>query len=104
MPVVATADSEESVLSTVPALIAGKKVSAIVVGGGFSNEVLEKLMSQVHGARSVPWIRPEMMKPGKTPSSYLPPPEVIAGRLRKALDEHHDELKAGKGEEETWYF
>ena len=100
----ATADPEESILSTIPALLAGKKVSANLVRGGFSNEALEELMSQVDGARSVPWIRPKMMKPGQTPSSYLPPPEVIAGRLRKALDEHHDELKAGKGEGETWYF
>lgn len=33
-----------------------------------------------------------------------PPAEVVAGRARKMIDEHLEELRDGKGAGEVWWF
>lgn len=57
-------------------------------------------------AASVPWFRPKTTQPGYSgpPMTGPPPAEVVSGWLRKSLDEHIEDMKAGKGSGETWYF
>jgi hypothetical protein len=75
------------------------------MGGGFTGEDFNSIYEEVDGAKSVPWVRPAHFKPGSTqaPPTQPPPAEKIAERLRKVLDEHLEDAKAGKGEGEIWW-
>jgi len=74
------------------------------MGGGFGAADFE----ECHQGRaaSVPWFRPETTKPGYDGPPLTGPPsaEAVAGRMRRALDEHVEDMRAGKGEGEVWYF
>lgn len=77
------------------------------MGGGFTNEDMDA-MRAVEGSETVAWLRPAHTRPGAEPVKFdgsgPPSAEVIAGRLRRALDEHGAELREGGGAGETWYF
>lgn len=75
------------------------------MGGGFSAEDFSSIYDGVDGAKSVPWVRPALFKPGSSqaPPSQPPPAEKIAGLLRKVMDEHLEDVKSGKGEGEIWW-
>lgn len=86
------------------------------MGGGFSNADMDE-MRALQGAEKVAWLRPVHTRPGAEggpsggasghPSGHPggpPGAEEIAGRLRRALDEHWEELKGGRGGGEIWYF
>lgn len=49
--------------------------------------------------KSVPWVRPASSKPGSGP----PPADVVALKVRSALDEHRTEINEGKGAGEIWW-
>ena len=78
------------------------KVSAVIMGGGFSKDDAAELISMT----SVPWFRPEQMDPNYTGAMPTSPPsaEEIADRLKKALLEHMDEVKEGKLGNKILYF
>ena len=75
----------------------------IVMGGGYSHEDFTSIRETVAGATSVPWVRPANVKPGAPRPTGPPPADEIADRLRKALDDHLDEIRAGKGAGEVWW-
>lgn len=72
------------------------------MGGGFTNEDQDEV-SQVEGAKSVPWMRPDPRHMAAL-GGKAPPAEVVAGRARKMIDEHLEELRDGKGAGEVWWF
>lgn len=75
------------------------------MGGGFSPADFERV-TQVEGARGVPWMRPDPAKMAGTGGgpSVMPSAESVAGRVRECLDGHAEELKEGRGEGEVWRF
>lgn len=75
----------------------------ITMGGGFTNADFEEVRGQ---SSDVPWFRPLPTKPGYDgpQPQGAPPAEVVAAKFRKGIDEHLDDLKAGKGAGEIWYF
>jgi hypothetical protein len=77
----------------------------VVMGGGFSRDDFESVYESIDGAKSVPWVRPEMWRPGTqvAPPKEVPSAEFIAKRLREALDDRLDDARAGKGKEEIWW-
>lgn len=79
------------------------KPHLIVMGAGYSHDDFSSIRETVAGAASVPWVRPSTAKPGAQRPSHPPPAEEIAGRLRKTLDEHLEEIQAGKGAGEVWW-
>ena len=86
------------------ALLNGKEIQFVVMGGGFTMADFEECHQG--NATSVPWFRPETTKPGYSgpPPTGPPSPDVVAGKLRKGLDAHVEDIKAGKGAGEIWYF
>ncbi|KAI1848444.1 hypothetical protein JX265_008774 [Neoarthrinium moseri] len=76
----------------------------VIMGGGYSPQVFSEIYDNVDGAKTVPWIRPVGTKPdGPGLPAGPPPAEEIAGRVRKALDEHSEEIENGKGAGEVWW-
>lgn len=75
----------------------------IVMGAGYTHDDFASIRETVAGGTSVPWVRPSAAKPGAQRPSGPPPAEEIAGRLRKTLDEHLEEIQAGKGAGEIWW-
>lgn len=75
------------------------------MGGGFTPPDYKEVRA-TPGAESVPWLRPFQTKPGYEgpPPKGPPSAEEVSTRFRKALDQYADELKAGKGAGEIWYF
>ncbi|RYP46600.1 hypothetical protein DL768_007222 [Monosporascus sp. mg162] len=76
---------------------------AVIMGGGYSHDVFTSIRDSVEGATSVPWIRPFNVKPGVQRGSTPPSAEEIASKVRKTLDEHLEEIQAGKGAGEVWW-
>ena len=94
-------------LSPSAATTGAPKPRVVLMGGGFTHEDFLSVHDAVEGAKSVPWVRPAMMKPGAeaTAADAQGPPsaEVVAGRLRKTLEEHLGELREGKGQGKIWW-
>ncbi|KAK6065522.1 hypothetical protein SCUP234_11338 [Seiridium cupressi] len=76
----------------------------IIMGGGYSPADFAAIYDTVDGAKSMPWVRPIGTKPGGPGLPAGPPPaEEIAGRVRRTLDEHAEEIREGKGAGEVWW-
>lgn len=105
-PVIATADSKETILALLPALLAEDKIRAVCMGGGFSNEIYTQVRDAIDGSKNVPWIRPEESRPGYQGPPLTGPPaaEEVSTRIRKAVEVHIDALRQGKGAGEVWYY
>lgn len=74
------------------------------MGGGYTSADFDAIYESVEGAKAIPWIRPVGTKPGGPGLPAGPPPaEEIAGRVRKTLDEHNEDLKGGRGAGEVWW-
>ncbi|KAK8075869.1 hypothetical protein PG997_010532 [Apiospora hydei] len=85
-----------------------EKPRVVLMGGGFTQDDFLSVYDSVEGAKSVPWVRPAIMKPGAEDSDAIargpPPAEAVAGRIRKTLEGRLEELRAGKGfEGEVWW-
>ncbi|RYP65332.1 hypothetical protein DL769_006347 [Monosporascus sp. CRB-8-3] len=76
---------------------------AVIMGAGYPHDVFTSIRDSVDGATSVPWIRPSSVKPGAERGSTPPSAEEIASKVRKTLDEHLEEIQAGKGAGEVWW-
>ncbi|RYP67241.1 hypothetical protein DL771_007330 [Monosporascus sp. 5C6A] len=76
---------------------------AVIMGAGYPHDVFTSIRDSVDGATSVPWIRPSNVKPGAERGSTPPPAEEIASKVRRTLDEHLEEIQAGKGAGEIWW-
>jgi len=102
--VVRKASTVEDAKKALDDLLSGKEIQFVVQGGGFTMADFQELHQG--SATSVPWFRPETTKPGYDgpPPTGPPSPEVVASKLRKGLDEHVEDMKAGKGAGEIWYF
>ncbi|KAJ9659133.1 hypothetical protein H2198_003275 [Neophaeococcomyces mojaviensis] len=107
--------SVDDAIRVLPTLLSGGEVDGqtcaaiklVTMGGGFSHADFQKVLEAVPGAKDVPWLRPEATRPGGPgpPVGGGPPSaEFVAGRLRRALDEHADQVKEGKGRGEVWWF
>ncbi|KAK7961578.1 uncharacterized protein PG986_002403 [Apiospora aurea] len=84
------------------------KPRVVLMGGGFTQDDFLAVYDSVEGAKSVPWVRPAIMKPGAEDSDAIargpPPAEAVAGRIRKTLEARLEELRGGKGfEGEVWW-
>ncbi|KAK5945172.1 hypothetical protein PMZ80_002376 [Knufia obscura] len=98
------ASSVDDAKKALSALLNGKEIQFVAMGGGFTMADFEELHQG--NAASIPWYRPETTKPGYDgpPMTGPPSPETVASKLRKGLDEHVEDMKAGKGAGEVWYF
>ncbi|KAK8073143.1 hypothetical protein PG996_006491 [Apiospora saccharicola] len=94
-------------LSPSSALPTEKKPRVVLMGGGFTQDDFASVYESVEGAKSVPWVRPAIMKPGAEDKAAIakgpPSAEDVASRIRKLLEEHLGELREGKGEGEIWW-
>ncbi|KAK6860822.1 hypothetical protein PG990_011868 [Apiospora arundinis] len=83
------------------------KPRVVLMGGGFPQEDFLSVYDTVEGAKSVPWVRPATLKPGAEDEAAIargpPPAEVVAGRIRKTLEERMEELRERKGQGEIWW-
>jgi len=62
-----------------------KDPKAVVVGGGFSPDDFEQIRKTVDYVKVLPWFRADTSKPpGGAPGP--PPPEKLAERITKSLD------------------
>lgn len=104
--VIDTASSMPDILERLPPLLNANKLRGVSMGGGFSNEDLETILSQIPKARDIPWFRPHFTRPGYDGPKPIAPPtaEQVSTNLRKELDRHAGELREGKGSGEIWYF
>lgn len=78
------------------------KFSFIIMGGGFSDEDYNALKPKTN----LLWLRPVFRSPdytGPQPTAPLPADEVAA-RVKEALDKYAEDIRAGKGAGEVWYF
>ncbi|KAK7913795.1 hypothetical protein PG985_011498 [Apiospora marii] len=86
---------------------AEKRPRVVLMGGGFTQDDFSSVYEGVEGAKSVPWVRPAIMKPGAEDRAAIaqgpPSAEDVAGRLRKLLEGHLGDLREGRGEGEVWW-
>lgn len=78
------------------------KFSFVMMGGGFSDEDYHALKPKT----DLLWFRPEFRNPNYTgPQPKGPiPAEQVASRVRTALDKYAENIAAGEGAGEVWYF
>ncbi|KAF2738938.1 hypothetical protein EJ04DRAFT_7739 [Polyplosphaeria fusca] len=80
-----------------------RKPAIVIMGGGFSNDDFHSIFDEVDGVKSVPWIRPAVMRPGGIKPTAPYASEVVAKKVRKCLDAHAEDIKEGKGAGEIWW-